>query len=93
MVFRSEKVPRPITIANEVFSRVRKMIRPIRSHGGVRASRQNSLLFIGACSAAMQTFNKKSFSRSVLLVKINSEKHLGSWSGIVSFVSLSMKKL
>ena len=43
---------RPIRIANDVFPRVRKMIRPIRSHRGVWVSRQNShlLSFIGACS-------------------------------------------
>ena len=33
---------RPITIANDVFSSVRKMIRPIKSHRGVWVSRQNS---------------------------------------------------
>ena len=33
---------RPVKIANDVFSRVRKMTRPIRSHRGARVSRQNS---------------------------------------------------
>ena len=35
MVFTREKMIRPIRIANDVFSRVRKMIRPIRGHRGV----------------------------------------------------------
>ena len=35
MVFTREKMIRPIRIANDVFSRVRKMIRPIRSHRGL----------------------------------------------------------
>ena len=45
--------------------------------------------FIGASSLqhpASQTFNEKSVSRK------QNEKHLGKCSGIVSFVSLSMKK-
>ena len=37
---------RPIRFANDVFSRVRKMIRPIRSHRGVWVSRQNSRLLL-----------------------------------------------
>ena len=32
--FTREKLIRPIKIANDVFSRERKMIRPIRSHKG-----------------------------------------------------------
>ena len=35
MVFTREKMIRPIRIANDVFSRVRKMISPIRSHRGL----------------------------------------------------------
>ena len=35
MVFTRAKMIRPIKIANDVFSRGRKMIRPIRSHRGV----------------------------------------------------------
>ena len=46
---------------------------------------------LAACSANSQTFNDKSFSQSVFLVK-KSEKDLGNWSGIVSFILLSMKK-
>ena len=35
---REKKKIRPIRIANDVFSRVRKMIRPVRSHRGVLVS-------------------------------------------------------
>ena len=86
IVFTGEKkMIRSIRIANDVFSRVRKMIRPIRSHRGVWVSRQNSSLLwaLAACSAASQTFNETSFSRGVFLVK-KIEKHLRNWSGIVS---------
>ena len=50
-----------------VFSRVRKMIRPIRSHRGARVSRQNSRLLL-QLAAPLRThstrkFYSKSFSR------------------------------
>ena len=35
MVFTREKMIRPIRLANDVLSRVRKMIGPIRSHRGM----------------------------------------------------------
>ena len=44
--------------------------------------------FLAACSAAFHTFNEKSFSRRVFSLK----KWKTFWSGIVSFVSLSIKK-
>ena len=49
--------------------------------------------FIGACSLQRQCFPdiiEKSFSRQLFLVK--SEKHFRHWSGIVSCISLSMKR-
>ena len=46
--------------------------------------------FIAASSAASHTFNKKSFTQRVLLAK--KVKKIRKWSGIVSFVSLSIKK-
>ena len=57
----------PIRIANNVFSRERKMIRSIKSHRSVRVSRQNFRLSVvlAACSAlvsllvASQTFSEK----------------------------------
>ena len=62
----------PMRGANDVSSRVRKMLRPITSD--IRAKIQ--ALYIGACSLqrsrfarASQTFNKKRFSRRVFLVK------------------------
>ena len=39
MVFTREKNDTPIRIANDVFSHVRKMIRPIRSHRGVKQTK------------------------------------------------------
>ena len=46
MVFTRAKMIRPIRIANDVFSRVKKMIRIIISHRGVSVSRQNSRLLL-----------------------------------------------
>ena len=59
---------RPITIANDVFSRVGKMIRPIRSHRGV-SFEPKFPPFIAAYSAALHTFNEKSFTQRVFLAK------------------------
>ena len=74
------------------------MIRPIRISNDVTevwVSRQNSRLYRRLqrphFASATQTFNEKSFSRRVFLVK--SEKHLGNWSGIVSCIFLSMKRI
>ena len=95
MVFTHEKNDTcmyPIRIANDVFSREKNDTsnqKPQRCVSFV----PKFLPFIGSCSlhSTSQTFDKKSFSQSVFLVK-KSEKHLGNWSGIVSFVLLSMKK-
>ena len=46
--------------------------------------------FIVACSAASHTFKEKSFTRRVFLAK--KWKTFRKWSGIVPFVSLSIKK-
>ena len=46
--------------------------------------------FIAACSAASHTFNEKSFTQRVFLAK--KVKKIRKWSGIVSFVSLTIKK-
>ena len=81
---------RPIRIANDVFSRVRKMIRPIRSHRGVWVSRQNSRLLL-QLAAPLRTHS----TRKVLLKEffsLKKWKKFRKWSGIVSFVSLSIKK-
>ena len=77
---------RPIRIANDVFSRVRKMIRPIRSHRGVRVSRQNSRLLL-QLAAPLRTHS----ARKVLLkdfFSLKKWKTFRKWSGIVSLVSL-----
>ena len=82
---------RPIKIANDVFSRVRKMIRPIRSHRGVRVSRQNSRLSLLQLAAPLRTHSR----RKVLLKEffsLKKRKTFRKWSGIISFVSLSIKK-
>ena len=46
--------------------------------------------FIAACSAASHTFNEKSFTQRIFLAK--KVKKIRKWSGIVSFVSLTIKK-
>ena len=46
--------------------------------------------FIAACSAASHTFNEKSFTQRVFLAK--KVKTFRKWSGIVSFVPLSITK-
>ena len=71
---------RPIRIANDVFSRLRKMIRPIRSHRGVRISRQ-----IPACSAASHTFNEKRFTQRVFLAKKVKNISEMEWNSFVCF--------
>ena len=48
------------------------------------------LSFIAACSVASHTFNEKSFTQTVFLAK--KWKTFRKWSGIVLFVSLSIKK-
>ena len=92
MVFTGEKkkMIRPIRIANDVFSRARTMIRPIRSHRGVWVSRQNSRLLL-QLAGPLRTHS----TRKVLLKEFFSLKKwktFRKWSGIVSFVSLSIKK-
>ena len=78
MVFTREKIIRPIRIANDVFSRVRKMIRPISLEATeVCDFRAKITPFIAACSAVSHTFNEKSFTQRVFLAK-KSEKHFGN---------------
>ena len=60
---------RPIRIANDVFSRVRKMIRPIRSHRDVWVSRQNYRLLL-QLAAPLRTHS----TRKVLLKEFFSLK-------------------
>ena len=62
-----------------VFTRVRKMIRPIRSQ---------EVCEIRAKIPAF--YYEKSFTQRVFLAK--KVKNIRKWSGIVSFVSLSIKK-
>ena len=47
--------------------------------------------FLAACSAASHTFNEKSFIQRVFLAK-KKRRTFRKWSGIVSFVSMSIKK-
>ena len=65
-------------MANDVFSRVRKMVRPIRSYRGVWVSRQNYRLLLQLAARFAHIQREKFYS------EFN--------SGIVSFVSLSIKK-
>ena len=75
---------RPIRIANDVFSRVRKMIRPIRSHRGVSFAPKFPP-FIAACSAASHTFNEKSFTqRAFLATKVKNISEM-EWNSFVCF--------
>ena len=88
----------PIIGANDVSSRVRKMIRPITSHRGVRHSCQNSgltyrrlqLAALSLCQSFADIQQEKVFSKSISRKK--TEKNPGNWSGIVSCISLSMKR-
>ena len=75
---------RPNRIANDVFSRMRKMIRPIRSHRGVSLA-PNFPPFIAACSAASHTFNEKSFTQRVFLVKKVRNILEMEWNSFVCF--------
>ena len=87
-----KKMMRPIRITNDVFSHVRKMIRPIRSHRGVWVSRQNSRLFLQLSERRFAHIRgEKFFSKSFFSLK--KWKTFQKWSGIVSFVSLSIKKI
>ena len=60
---RVKKMIRPIRIAKDVISHVRKMICPIRSDRGVRVSRQNSRLLL-QLAAPLRTHS----TRKVFLV-------------------------
>ena len=80
---------RPIRIVNDVFLRVRKMKSVIRGHRGVGVSPKFPP-FIAAFSAALHTFNEKSFNQRVFLAK--KVKTFRKWSGIVLFVLLSIDK-
>ena len=74
-----------------MFFHVRKMIRPMRSHRGVRVSRQNSRLFLQLAERRFAHIRgEKFFSKSFFSLK--KWKTFQKWSGIVSFVSLSIKK-
>jgi len=75
-----------------IFSRVRKMIRPIGSHRGVWVSRQNSRLLL-QLATPLRTHS----TRKVLLkefFQLKKWKTFRKWSGIVSFDRrwLSIKK-
>ena len=89
MVFTREKMIRPIRIANDVFSRVRKMIRPIRSYRGVWVSRQNYRLLLQLAARFAHIQREKFYSEFFSQKKW---KTFRKWSGIISFVSLSIKK-
>ena len=92
MVFtRKKKMIRSIRMANDVFSPVRKMMRPIRSRRGVWVLRQNSRLFLQVAERRFAHIRgEKFFSKSFFSLK--KWKTFQKWSGIVSFVSLSIKK-
>ena len=64
-MFVNCKMIRPIRIANDVFSRVRKMIRPVRSHRGVWVSRQNSRLLLQLAAPLRTHSTRKVYSKSI----------------------------
>ena len=80
----------PIRIVNDVFSRKRKMILSIRSHRGVWVSRQNSHLLLQLASPLRTHSTRKVSLKEFFSLK--KWKTFRKWSGIVSFVSLSIKK-
>ena len=76
MVFTREKNDTSNRNRERCFSRVRKMIRPIKSHRGVWVSRQNSRLFL-QLAGPLRTHSM----RTVLLKEffsLKSEKHFGN---------------
>ena len=75
---------RPIRIANDVFPRVRKMIRPIRSRSCVSFAPKFPP-FIAACSTASHTFNEKSFTQRVCLAKKVKNISEMEWNSFVCF--------
>ena len=73
---------RPIRIANDVFSCVRKM----RSHRGRCVSFAPKFRpFIAACSMASHTFNEKSFTQRVFLAKKVKNILEMEWNSFVCF--------
>ena len=77
-----KKMTRPIKIANDVFSCVRKMIPPIRSYVSFAPKFPP---FLAAGSAASNTFNEKSFSRRVFLIKKVENISKMEWNSFVCF--------
>ena len=73
------------------FSRMRKMICPIRRHWSVWVSHQNSPLlkalaaYSTLCSTDSQSFNEKSFSWRVFLIKKWKASLKSEWNGFVCF--------
>ena len=85
-----KKMIRPIKFANDVFSRVRKMILPIRSQREFRAK-------IPAFHRRLQlaALLRRHSTRDILeefFLENKSEKPVGKLSERVSFLSMSMKK-
>ena len=66
------------------------MIRPIRSHRGVWVSRQNSRLLLQLAAPLRTHSTRKALLKEFFSLK--RWKTFRKWSGIVSFVSLSIKK-
>ena len=73
------------------FSRMRKIICPIRRHRSVWVSCQNSPLlkalaaYSALCSTDSQSFNEKSFSRRVFLIKKWKASLKLEWNSFVCF--------
>ena len=75
---------RPIRIANDVFSRVRKMIRPTKSHRGVWVSRQNSRLLLPLAAPLRTHSTRKVLLRVFLANKVKNILEM-EWNSFVCF--------
>lgn len=89
---------------NRGFFTSEKRVRPIKSHKGVWVSRQTWKfppfvwrLQLASCSALEFLCNystrKDHKAEFLLCFLLKSEKHFGNWTGIVSYISLSIKKI
>ena len=80
--FHTQMSSSQIRIANDFFSCARKMVRSIKSHMAVWVSRHNT------------AFRRRTLQLvTPLLPRAKVKKHPAKWSGIVAYISLSVKKI
>ena len=90
MVFTRDKNDTSNQNRERCFLTFKKMIRPIRSHRDVRVSRQNSRLLLQLAAPPRTHSMRKVLLKEFFLLK--KWKTFRKSRGIVSFVSLSIKK-